>query len=140
MASLQNIRDAIKTTLEGSIDSLFAYDTVPEISNLPAVVVVPDNANFDVAMGRGTDTYEFDLAVLVSFTDAGIAQDSLDDYVTGAGSKSIRQAVFQNRALGLTGVNAHVSGMSDYGSSFEMSDIQHIGAKLRLVVHTKGTE
>jgi hypothetical protein len=111
---------------------------VPEVSNLPAAVVVPLTANFDVAMGRGTDTWEFDIAVLVSWTDSDIAQDSLDDFVTGSGDKSIRQVVFQNRSLGLTAVDAHVSSMSDYGSSFSMASVQHIGAKLRLVVHTKG--
>lgn len=138
MASLQSIRDAVKTTLESAIEGLSVYDTVPEVSNLPACVVVPLTANFDTAMGRGTDTWEFELPVLVSYTDADIAQDSLDDYVTGAGAKSIRQAVFQNKELGLSDANAHVSRMSDYGTSFNMASIQHIGAKLRLVVHTKG--
>jgi hypothetical protein len=139
MSSLQSIRDAIKTTLESAIDSLSAYDTVPGATNLPAVVVVPSTANFNVAMGRGTDTWEFDLAVMVPYTDADIAQDALDNYVTGAGDSSIRQAIFQNRDLGLSDTDAHISGMSDYGSRFEMAGIQNIGAKLRLVVHTKGT-
>lgn len=139
MASLSTIRDAIKTTLESAIGGLSVYDTVPEASNLPAIVVVPNMASFDVAMGRGVDTWEFDLAVLVSFSDADIAQDSLDDYVTGAGPKSVRQAIFNNKTLGLTDANAHVHEMSDYGSGFEMAKVQHIGAKLRLVVHTKGT-
>jgi len=138
MASLQEIRDAVKTTLESNVASLSAYDTVPEAVNLPAVVLVPDKASFVMAFDRGTDSYEFDLAVLVSFGDADIAQDSLDDYVTGSGSKSIRQAIFNNKTLGLSDVNAHISEMSDYGSSFEMSSLQHIGAKLRLVVYTKG--
>lgn len=139
MASLSEIRDAVKTTLESAIEGLTAYDTVPEVSNLPAAVVVPLTADFDVAMGRGTDTWEFDIPVLVSFTDADIAQDSLDDFVTGAGGKSIRQAVFQNKTLGLSDVDAHISEMSDYGSSFEMASVQNIGAKLHLIVYTKGT-
>lgn len=138
MASLQAIRDAIKTTLESAIEGLTVYDTVPEVSNLPAAVVVPLSANFVVAMGRGADTWTFELPVLVSYTDADIAQDSLDDFVTGAGAKSIRQVVFQNKGLGLDDVDAHISGMSDYGTAFTMADVQHIGAKLQLTVHTKG--
>jgi hypothetical protein len=140
MATLQEIRDAFKTTLGAAIGSLSVYDTVPEAVNNPAAVLIPDMAAFDKAFGRGTDSYEFDVAVLVSFTEADIAQDSLDDYVTGSGPKSIRQAIFQNRTLGLPDVDAHIEGMSDYGSSFEMSSVQHVGAKLRLVVYTKGNQ
>ncbi|GAA2092329.1 hypothetical protein [Actinomadura alba] len=139
MASLQTIRDAIRTTLNG-ISDLHVYDTVPEASNLPAAVVMPDTANFNVAMGRGMDTWEFDIAVLVSWGESGVAQDRLDAYVTGAGARSIRQAIFSNRNLGLADTDAHISRMSDYGGQFDMAGIDNIGARLRLVVHTKGTE
>src|SRR5690242_10970978 len=118
MATLAAIRDAIKTTLEANVAGLTVYDTVPDAANLPAACVVPDTADFEVAMGRGVDTWEFDLYVLVSTADMDIGQDSLDDFVTGAGSKSIRAAVFANRTLGLSGVNAHVSRMSEYGAKF----------------------
>jgi hypothetical protein len=77
--------------------------------------------------------------VLAPSGDNDVGQDILDDYVTGAGDKSIRQAVFNNRTLGLSNVDAHVSGMTDYGGSFEAVDVDHIGARLRLVVHTTGT-
>lgn len=142
MASLQAIRTAVKTTL-AAIDDLNAYDTVPDASNLPAVVVAPVSADFDVSMGRGVDTWQIDLFVLVSDSERGLAQNQLDGLVTGAGSSSIRQAIFQARDLGLgvtSGTDAHVSGMSSYGARFTMSNLGHVGAKLRLVVHTKGTE
>lgn len=140
MASLSAIRDAIKATIENNIADISGYDTVPDASNLPAFVVVPDTADFDVAMGRGLDTYDFDLYVLVSVNEMDLRQDELDTYVTGAGSKSIRQVVFQNKTLGLTNTNAHVTGMTSYGDKFSMSDLQHIGAVLHITVHTKGTE
>lgn len=139
MSSLQAIRDAIKATVEAANPELFGYDTVPEVANLPAVVAVPDIADFAVAMGRGADTWELDLAVLVPWTDADVSQDALDELVTGAGPKSIRQVIFQNRTLGLDDVDAHISGMSEYGAQFEMAQIEHLGAKLRIVVHTTGT-
>jgi hypothetical protein len=139
MSSLQAIRDAIKATVEAGNPALFGYDTVPEVANLPAVVAMPDSADFAVAMGRGADTWELDLAVLVPFTDADVSQDALDELVTGAGPKSIRQIIWQNRTLGLADVNAYISGMSDYGAAFEMAQIEHIGAKLRIVVHTSGS-
>lgn len=140
MASLTSIRGGIKATLDGNIASLHAYDKVPERPNLPAVVPVPVEADFDVAMGRGTDTWFFDLFVLTSHADAELGQDSLDSFVTGAGATSIRQVIFQNKTLGLSNVDAHVSGMRNYGATFEAVGVDHVGAVLRLVVHTKGTE
>lgn len=142
MASLEVIRTAVKATL-AAIDELHAYDTVPDASNLPAVVVAPVSADFDVSMGRGVDSWQIDLFVLVSDSEPGLAQNQLDSLLTGAGPSSIRQTIFKARDLGLgaaSGTDAHVSGMSSYGARFTMSQLRHVGAKLRLVVHTKGTE
>lgn len=139
MASLEAIRDAIKTTIGANIASLHVYDTVPDATNLPAVVVAPVEADFVQAMGRGADTWELHLYVLAPYAMAELGQDALDGYVTGAGSNSIRQIIFNNRALGLSGVDAHVARMSGYGGRFEAAGIDHIGAILHLTVHTTGT-
>lgn len=140
MAGLEAIRDAIKTTIETAITTLHCYDTVPDSANvLPAVVVIPFSTDFEIAMGRGTDSYEIDLLVLVSTSDMDIQQDSLDAYVSGFGSSSIRQVIFNNKTLGLTSTNAHVSEMLEYGMRFEAAGYPHIGARLRMKVHTPGT-
>jgi hypothetical protein len=139
MASLEAIRDAIASTLDG-LGNLTPYATVRDAANLPAVIAIPTEADFDVAMGRGVDTWTFDLLVLVSIREMRIAQNELDGFVTGAGSNSIRQAIFNNRSLGLSdGTDAHVAGMREYGSQYQLAKVGHVGAKLQLVVHTKGT-
>jgi hypothetical protein len=138
MASLEAIRDAIATTL-GGLGNLTAYDTVRDVANLPAVVAIPAEADFTVAMGRGVDTWTLDLLVLVSDREMDIAQDQLDGFVTGAGATSIRQQIFNNRTLGLANTDAHVAGMREYGSQYKLAKIGHVGAKLQLVVHTPGT-
>lgn len=142
MASLKAIRAAVVTTIETQIPSLTGYPTVPDAANTPAFVVEPVDADFEVAMGRGTDTWNFNLHVLASFAVSELGQDALDEYVTGAGSKSIRQVVFNNKTLGLTNTTAHIAGLlaGSYGAQFETASIQHVGATLRLVVHTLGTE
>lgn len=138
MADLGAIRDAIKATID-TIDGLRAYDTVPDQVNLPAVLVLPVDANFDLAFGRGNDSYDFDLFVMTSRTVARTSQDALDAFVTGNGPKSIRAVIFANQSLGLNdGTQAHVSGMSRYGGNFPAAGIEHIGAALRLVVTTTG--
>lgn len=140
MASLKEIRTAVKTTLEAAITGLTVHRTVPGAANLPCVIVRPaeDTASFAVAMGRGTDTWQLDLLVLVSRADAQLAEDQLDAYITGAGTSSIRQVIFNARTLGLAGVDAHVSGVSGYGAAYEVGGVQYTGAVARLVVHTRG--
>jgi hypothetical protein len=141
MSSLSVIRDAIKSTVGTAIDALSVYDTVPESPNLPALVVMPaeDAADFQTAMGRGLDTWNFDLFVLCSYAEAELGQDALDSYVTGAGATSIREAIFNAKALGLTDCSAHVASVRNYGARFAAAGIDHVGAVLRLVVLTSGT-
>lgn len=139
MASLSAIRDGIKTTI-GGIADLEVYDTVPDVTVVPAVVVWPAEADFQIVMGRGTDRYEFDLYVLTQRAVADEGQNDLDSYITGAGASSIRQVIWNSRTLGLVdGTDAHVSGMSRYGGSFENAQVPHVGAVLRLGVLTPGT-
>lgn len=140
MSSLKVIRTAIKTTLEAGISGIKCYDTVQDATNvLPAVVVIPFTADFEKAMGRGTDQWSIDLLVLTSTGDPTIGQNSLDDFVSGAGTKSIRQVIFQNKTLGLTDVDAHVSQLLEYGMRFTNAEVPHIGARLRLEIYTSGT-
>lgn len=139
MAGVKAIRDAIKTTVGAAVATLHVYDTVPEVVNLPALVVMPAKSDF-VSMGRGVDSHTFQLYLLAaSGRDTDLAQDELDDFVTSFGSSSIRQAVWNTRTLGLANTDAHVSGMSQYGGRFETAQVEHVGAVLDLIVHTTGT-
>jgi hypothetical protein len=140
MATLGVIRDAVKDVIETNIEGLRCYATVPESIELPAVVITPTSARFDVAFGRGTDTWNFDLSVVVSWADSLTSQTQLDEFVTGAGVSSVRQVIFENRTLGRTDCDAHVAEVLQYGTGFSFASINHIGAVLRLIVHTKGTE
>lgn len=139
MAGLEEIRDAIKATVDGNVSGLRAYDTVPDIVNLPALLVLPVESDFAVTAARGFDRHTFDLFVMVSRTVPRVGQDSLDAFVTGAGPQSVRAVIFANRTLGLAGTDASITGMSRYGGTFAAANIDHIGAALRLVVTTPGT-
>lgn len=138
MATIAQIRTAAKTTITAAISGLFGYDQFASVTHLPAVVVVPRATNFDLAMGRGTDEHDLDLIVLVSKRDLALAQSELDKYLTGAGSNSIRQAVFNARTLGLSGTDAHVTGMSGYAQPMEVAGQECLSATLALKVYTSG--
>lgn len=140
MASLAAIRDGVKATLEANISGIHGYDTVPEVTNLPAVVVAPVQTDFTHSLSRGLDEYQFDLFVMVDTIDARRSQEKLDAYLTGAGSLSIREAIYNHSDLGLVdGTDGHVANMRGYGGHYDTGNINHIGAILRLVVMTPGS-
>lgn len=141
MATLGQIRDAIKATLEEHIPGLRTYDTIPDQINPPAVVVAPaeETADFLVAMARGIDQWNLDVLVLVANAVSRTAQNTLDDYVTGAGPKSIRQVFFQHADLGLQDTEALVTGLSKYDFQYDVAGIQYAGATFRVIVRTDGT-
>ncbi|MFI6737440.1 hypothetical protein ACIBI9_31330 [Nonomuraea sp. NPDC050451] len=132
-------------TIQTGIPGIKCYRNIPENALvLPAVIVQPVTADFDVAFGRGTDQIDFTLLVLVAYNHLEVAQDNLDPYLSGSGSKSIRECIWNNKTLGLEGdVNAHISRMYDYGKRYngegQGQAIEQLGARLDLVVYTRGT-
>jgi hypothetical protein len=90
-------------------------------------------------MQRGFDEYNFDLLVLVSRASSRSGQDELDSYITGSGSNSIRQVIFNNATLGLSETDAFVESMTGYNASYEANGRALIGANLSVKVITKGT-
>lgn len=140
MAALQQVRDGIKTTLENNISGLRVYDVVPDYAlNFPVAIVLPVNINFNIAMQRGTDQYTFDILVAVERGNSRTAQDKLDQYITGQGSSSLRQAIFNNRTLGLDNTDATITGVSNYAADVNLNGIDAIGANVSLEVYTKGS-
>jgi hypothetical protein len=139
MASLKAVRAAIQTTIQTNIAGIQVYQRIPDSPVLPCVVVRPDGTDFNQAFGRGTDQYTFELQVVVPSNDADVAQNMLDDYVTGAGAKSIRQVIFNNKTLGLAATAAVITEMTNYAFTYDAVGSPNIGATLRLVVHTDGT-
>lgn len=137
MASIGEIRAALKETLETAISGIHVHDKMVGIVNVPAVVVQPVEADFEVAMGRGLDAWNFDLIVLASKADERTSQERLDELVDGGGDKSVRKAVFSNNTLGLPSTNAHISGMSGYNGQYTVGSFTYAGATLHLAVRTK---
>lgn len=143
MAELMAIREAIKTTIEANITGMKVYTTLPNVATVvPATLIEPNDSDFYQAMGRGTDKHEFTLLVLVSYNDLEVAQHNLDPYISGSGSSSIREVIWNNRDLGVEGYNASVGSMFDYGMRFSGSHMgrghEQFGARLSLTVYTRG--
>lgn len=134
---IATIREALATVLE-TISGLEVYPTVPDISMLPAAVIEPDTGDFEVAMGKGTDTYTLKVYLLAQRAVAGQGQSDLDALCSGFGTRSIRAKVFANRTLNNNVNHAHVAGFENYGGVREDATVDHIAAEVRVVIHTTG--
>ena len=139
MATLSEITDGLKTLL-GNISGLRCFDTVPDYAiNFPAAFIIPTNIEFDLAMQRGTDQYTFDCLLAVQRSDTRTGQDKLHTFITGQGSSSVRQIIFNNRTLGLTDTDARVVSVSNISADVTVNGIDAIGANIEIQVITKGT-
>ncbi|MEU8683144.1 hypothetical protein [Streptomyces sp. NPDC048611] len=135
MSQLAAIRDALKNTIKDNVPVLRVYDTVPEVANLPAVVVEPVSCDYAISMSSDT-TWHFELIVMVPRVDSVRGQDELDTYVAAYGPTSIRKVIFDHCELGLADSDAIVTGMTGYGGSHKASGIDHLGAVLKVSVTT----
>lgn len=131
-SSLAQIRTALGATIGQA--GLNVYDTVPDVTNSPAVVILPDDADFEGAMRMGGDEYRFDVCIMVAAHNIRDAQEQLDAYVTGKGPKSIREHIFRNPKLGLPDVDCQVRGYKGYGGSFKTAMTNSVGAVLKVCV------
>ena len=92
------VRDNIKTQLS-SITGLRIYDTVPDSVNVPAAVVGMMDFTFDTSMSRGFDTASLDLILITGRMSERSAQNSLDTYLSGSGTSSIKTVLENNKTL-----------------------------------------
>jgi hypothetical protein len=90
-------------------------------------------------MQRGTDQYTFDCLLAVQRSDSRTGQDKLHTFITGQGSSSVRQIIFNNRTLGLTDTDARVVSVSNISADVNVNGIDAIGANIEIQVITKGT-
>lgn len=134
MPSLKQVRAAVKATLLAAIDETSVYERVPGSVVVPAILIVPAQADYLAVMGNASTGWEFDLVVLAPSADEDVAQDILDDYVEARGSKSIVAAIHANTSLGRTDCSAVVRRMTNYGIKYSVADNPYIGATLRLFV------
>lgn len=131
--SVSAIRDGLAANL-ATITGLRTVSTIPENPNPPIAVVSPTTISYDASMGRGLDSYNFTITVIVGRADGRSAQDKLDLYVSSTGSSSIKVAVESDRDLGGACKDLRVTGMNSYGS-LAIGDVQYLAAEFDVVVY-----
>jgi len=122
MASLSSIRSGLSTRL-ATISGLSVYSYVPDSIEPPTAVV------------RGSDSYEIPLYLYVSRVDAELSQDSLDEFLAGSGSSSIKQAIEGDSTLGGVVSSARVVEASNYGV-YTINSIDYLGVEFSVEIIT----
>ena len=135
MASLSSIRSGLSTRL-ATISGLSVYSYVPDSIEPPtAVVGVMSSVDYDSTMSRGSDSYEIPLYLYVSRVDAELSQDSLDEFLAGSGSSSIKQAIEGDSTLGGVVSSARVVEASNYGV-YTINSIDYLGVEFNVEIIT----
>ena len=135
MASLSSIREGLKTRL-ATISGLSIYSFVPDSIEPPtAVVGVMSSLEYDSTMSRGSDTYNIPIYMYVSRVDAELSQDSLDSYLDGSGSTSVKSAIEGDTTLGGVVSSARVVEASNYGV-YTVNSIDYLGVEFSVEIIT----
>ena len=135
MASLSSIRTGLSTRL-ATISGLSVYSYVPDSIEPPtAGVGVMSSVDYDSTMSRGSDMYEIPLYLYVSRVDAELSQDSLDEFLAGSGSSSIKQAIEGDTTLGGVVSSARVVEASNYGV-YTINSIDYLGVEFSVEIIT----
>lgn len=136
MATISAVRDALKSTLEAAVSGLRVHDTIPGDVYPPCAVVLPESG-LPNTIGRGLDTFQYRLRLVVSVASERAGQDSLDAYLSSSGSSSIRAALHATPGLGLAGTHARWAGWENYGD-IQWNETVYLGADVLIVVETRG--
>ena len=126
MATITGIRTGIKSAL-ANISALVTYDFLPDNIEVPCALVAPiETIEYDIAMSRGADKYEFPIYLYVSRVDAELSQDEVDTYLAPTGANSIKTAIETDTSLGGECQSVRVTDASEFGV-YNIGGIDYIG-------------
>lgn len=127
MALVSELRDGLKANL-ATITGLRTADTVPDNPNPPIAIVLPQSVQYDNAFQHGMNTYTFSVLVIVNRVSERTAQNSLDAYVSGTGSKSVKLAVESDKTLNGKAFDVRVTDLRNYGD-ITIGEINYFSAE-----------
>lgn len=137
MASIGDVATALAKTVSLAT-GVRATDHVPSNLNPPALFVAFNRLSV-VTMARGSVDLWFDCVIFTSKTVDRVGQQSLYEYLSPSGEKSILKAVFDSPTLGLE--NTSASPVSDDTRALGVEEIAaygYFGGVVPVLVATDG--
>jgi hypothetical protein len=133
MTSITELRTGIATNLS-SITGLRNSATIPDDPKPPIAVVQPNSIQFDTSFGRGLDTYEFTVTVIVGRVDDRTAQNTLDGFCNPSGALSVKTAIERDKTLAGKAQSLRVTEMRNY-TSIQVSENTYLAAEFIVTVY-----
>jgi hypothetical protein len=99
---------------------------------VPAAVVGMLDFNFDTSMNRGFDTATLDLILITGRMSERSAQNSLDGYLSGSGSGSIKTVLENNKTL--SGACQTLRVTTATSGSLQVGGIDYLAYRFRVEV------
>lgn len=146
MARPSALRKAIFDVLN-ALPDVQTYQRLTEAVNMGphgCVVIGPMEADYHQAQGRGLSGWGCVLYTIVPLADYGLATDALDELVASTGPRSVPEALWNNRSLGLLGpdgrpdTDCHAATLTNYAGELAAVGVEHLAAQLNLQIYTRG--
>lgn len=129
--NLHDLREAAKTTI--ATTGLRGTPYTPDQINPPSFWVANATINYQDVLGGGTAKVTMSVVVALSSAEAQRSEQTLDDYLSTDGARSIYAAVEADPTLGGACDSAALLTMDETGV-VEIAGQQYIGAKCTLEV------
>lgn len=114
MASVSQLRIGLKNNL-ATIPGLRSFDYQPDNPQPPMALVFPENISFDNTFQRGMNTYTFSVVFIGHRVSERSGQNTLDSFVSGTGTNSIKRALESDKTLGGNAFDVRVTDVRNYG-------------------------
>ncbi len=127
MTPLADILGGLAARLR-TIAGLRVLDYVPDAIAPPtAIVQLPRSIAFDLVAGRGADSVDLRVLVLVGAVSDRASTRNLARYLDGAGATSVKAAIEGEPTLGGLKVDAYVPRVENTGS-YSFAGVDYLGA------------
>lgn len=112
---------------------LRVYDFPADAITVPAgIVLFPETLIYDDTMARGADRATFQLLILVGKVSDRAARDELALYMAGAGARSIKETVEEDKTLGGAAQTTRVTQATV--ETFTVGGADYLGCRFTLDV------
>lgn len=142
MATLKEMKTYLVDKIVEVIGSgeVYGYPFAADNIESPAVMAMnpPDiSAEFDKAFNRGLDQWNIWLMVAVAMTDAELAEEKLDEFLSRKGPLSIPKIIWEMDDMP-DGTTFTATGVRGYGARRTIGTIQYVGAVITVTARTSG--
>jgi len=133
MSDIQAIREGIASNL-ATITGLRSEANMLDSVNPPVAVVQLESVSYDDAFRGGLHTYNFNVLVILSRGADRVALETLNDYASPDGEKSIKRAIESDRSLGSAAQTLRVETLSNIGS-LQLDNQEYYAAEFSVAVY-----